>query len=166
MQREQGCEQIRVTTLEKPRRYFFLYFIQHLLTNHLSRSPQNRPRGHKDKKRRRGNDPNANEEELGQRGMGGFGRGRGGGNSGDKGDPPGKLPPWANPNEGQVMELCKFYVLERCAKREKCLYLHKGFPCKFFHCGMPEWQCPDTAESCKFSHEPLTDVTRPILLKV
>ena len=66
----------------------------------------------------------------------------------------------------KVMELCKFYVLERCAKREKCLYLHKGFPCKFFHTGMPEWRCKDTAESCKFSHEPLTDVTRTILLKV
>ena len=32
--------------------------------------------------------------------------------------------------------------------------------------GMPEWRCKDTAENCKFSHEPLTDVTRTILLKV
>ncbi len=62
----------------------------------------------------------------------------------------------------KIMELCKFYLLERCAKREKCLYLHKGFPCKYFHTGH---RCMDTAESCKFSHEPLTDVTRPILLK-
>jgi len=62
----------------------------------------------------------------------------------------------------KIMELCKFYLLERCAKKEKCLYLHKGFPCKYFHTGH---RCLDTAESCKFSHEPLTDVTRPILLK-
>ena len=36
----------------------------------------------------------------------------------------------------KIMELCKFYLLERCAKKEKCLYLHKGFPCKYFHTGM------------------------------
>ena len=35
----------------------------------------------------------------------------------------------------KIMELCKFYLLERCAKKEKCLYLHKGFPCKYFHTG-------------------------------
>ena len=35
----------------------------------------------------------------------------------------------------QVWELCKFYLNDRCAKRDKCLYLHKGFPCKFFHTG-------------------------------
>merc|ERR1712038_2045010 len=62
----------------------------------------------------------------------------------------------------KIMELCKFYLLERCAKKEKCLYLHKGFPCKYFHTGH---RCLDTAESCKFSHEPLSDVTRNILLK-
>ena len=60
------------------------------------------------------------------------------------------------------MELCKFYLLERCAKKEKCLYLHKGFPCKYFHTGH---KCLDTAETCKFSHDHLTDVTRNILLK-
>ena len=27
-------------------------------------------------------------------------------------------------------------------------------------------QCPDTRESCKFSHEPLNDMTRTLLLKV
>ena len=63
----------------------------------------------------------------------------------------------------KIMELCKFYLLERCAKREKCLYLHKGFPCKYFHTGH---NCMETAESCKFSHGPLSDVTRGILLKV
>jgi len=63
----------------------------------------------------------------------------------------------------QIMELCKFYLFERCAKKDKCLYLHKGFPCKFYHTGQ---RCMDTAETCKFSHEPLSDVTRKILLKV
>merc|ERR1719367_1379524 len=62
----------------------------------------------------------------------------------------------------KIMELCKFYLLERCAKKEKCLYLHKGFPCKYFHTGH---RCMDDAESCKFSHGDLTDVTRTILLK-
>merc|ERR1719320_1920996 len=62
----------------------------------------------------------------------------------------------------QVWELCKFYLFDRCAKRDKCLYLHKGFPCKYFHTGR---QCPDTAETCKFSHEPLNDTTRTLMLK-
>ena len=63
----------------------------------------------------------------------------------------------------QVWELCKFYVYERCVKKDKCLYLHKGFPCKFYHLGL---DCPATRESCKFSHEPLNDITRGLLLKV
>ena len=63
----------------------------------------------------------------------------------------------------KIMELCKFYLFERCAKKEKCLYLHKGFPCKYYHTGH---RCLDTAETCKFSHEPLNDVIRNILLKV
>ena len=62
----------------------------------------------------------------------------------------------------KIMELCKFYLLERCAKKEKCLYLHKGFPCKYFHTGH---RCMDDAESCKFSHDHLNDITRNILLK-
>ena len=60
------------------------------------------------------------------------------------------------------MELCKFYAVESCFKREHCLYLHKSFPCKLFHTGA---QCL-TDNKCKFSHEPLTDITRSILLKV
>lgn len=63
----------------------------------------------------------------------------------------------------QVWELCKFYLRDRCAKRDKCLYLHKGFPCKFFHTGRA---CGFTAETCQFSHEPLNDMTRSLILKV
>ncbi|XP_043192775.1 uncharacterized protein LOC122365551 isoform X2 [Amphibalanus amphitrite] len=61
----------------------------------------------------------------------------------------------------QKMELCKFYARESCFKRDHCSYLHKSFPCKLFHTGA---QCLTDSE-CKFSHEPLTDVTRSILLK-
>ena len=63
----------------------------------------------------------------------------------------------------QVFELCKFYLFDRCIKRDKCLYLHKLFPCKFFHTGRP---CAFTKETCKFSHGPLNDTTRTLLLKV
>jgi len=62
----------------------------------------------------------------------------------------------------QVWELCKFYVYERCVKKDKCLYLHKGFPCKFYHLGL---DCAADHDSCKFSHEPLNDTTRGLLLK-
>merc|ERR1719336_2752439 len=67
-----------------------------------------------------------------------------------------------NAEPPQVWELCKFYLRDRCAKRDKCLYLHKGFPCKFFHTGR---DCGETKESCQFSHEPLNDMTRTLLLK-
>ncbi|CAB3378640.1 Hypothetical predicted protein [Cloeon dipterum] len=58
-------------------------------------------------------------------------------------------------------ELCKFYLMDCCAKKEKCLYMHSEFPCKFFHTGMKCY----SKENCKFSHDPLTDRTREILLK-
>ena len=67
-----------------------------------------------------------------------------------------------NATPPRKMELCKFYLMNCCAKKEKCLYLHKGFPCKFYQTGA---KCfPD--KKCKFSHEPLNEITRPILLKV
>lgn len=59
------------------------------------------------------------------------------------------------------MELCKFYLMNCCFKKSKCLYMHKSFPCKFFHTGA---ECFDDAK-CKFSHQPLSDITKPILLK-
>ena len=61
------------------------------------------------------------------------------------------------------MELCKFYITDRCAKKEKCLYMHKDFPCKHYHTGM---KCDYSSEACKFSHEPLYEESRNILLKV
>jgi hypothetical protein len=54
-------------------------------------------------------------------------------------------------------------VFDRCVKKEKCLYLHKGFPCKYYHTGL---DCKDDRDTCKFSHEPLNDMTRNLLLKV
>lgn len=60
------------------------------------------------------------------------------------------------------MELCKFYNMNCCAKREKCLYMHKDFPCKFFHTGR---RC-ESGDNCRFSHDKLTDITRTVLLKV
>ncbi|KAI5733975.1 hypothetical protein M8J77_000976 [Diaphorina citri] len=61
------------------------------------------------------------------------------------------------------MELCKFYLLECCAKKDKCLYMHGDFPCKYYHTGL---QCfAFEAGECKFSHGPLDDVHRNILLK-
>ena len=140
-----------------------------------SRSPKRRKRDGEENRRRRGRD-----QESGKRGFnsGGFGSGfgRNGPRGGEKSSElcklfmQGKCP--KSPQNcmyshdavpPKIMELCKFYLLERCAKREKCLYLHKGFPCKYFHTGH---RCMDDAESCKFSHENLTDVTRSILLKV
>lgn len=60
------------------------------------------------------------------------------------------------------LELCKFYLMECCAKREKCLYMHSDFPCKFYYLGMTDHD----RSTCKFAHgRPLTDQLRNILLK-
>ncbi|XP_058063603.1 protein suppressor of sable [Anopheles bellator] len=66
------------------------------------------------------------------------------------------------PTGPRKMELCKFYLMDCCAKREKCLYMHKDFPCKYYYLGM---KCKER-EKCHFSHgEPLTNDLRIILLK-
>ncbi|XP_034543891.1 uncharacterized protein LOC117815974 isoform X2 [Notolabrus celidotus] len=58
-----------------------------------------------------------------------------------------------------VKEVCKFYVQGTCMKGESCPYMHKSFPCKFFHRRGKCFQ----GENCKFSHEPLNDLTNNLL---
>lgn len=59
------------------------------------------------------------------------------------------------------MELCKFWLMECCVKREKCSYMHGDFPCKYYYLGM---KC--TTKDCKFKHgRPLDDNIKQILLK-
>ncbi|CAJ1053077.1 uncharacterized protein LOC117815974 isoform X2 [Xyrichtys novacula] len=55
--------------------------------------------------------------------------------------------------------VCKFYVQETCFKGATCPFMHKSFPCKFFH---NRGQCLQGA-NCKFSHERLNDLTRRLL---
>uniref|UniRef100_A0A1I8PKI5 C3H1-type domain-containing protein n=1 Tax=Stomoxys calcitrans TaxID=35570 RepID=A0A1I8PKI5_STOCA len=65
-------------------------------------------------------------------------------------------------NEPRKLELCKFYLMECCAKRDKCSYMHAEFPCKYYYLGM---ECT-SKDDCKFSHgEPLSEELRNILLK-
>lgn len=65
-------------------------------------------------------------------------------------------------NGPRKMELCKFYLMDCCAKREKCLYMHSDFPCKYYYLGL---KCKEQ-DKCLFSHgDPLTDELRVILLK-
>ncbi|KAF2365799.1 Zinc finger CCCH-type [Trinorchestia longiramus] len=59
------------------------------------------------------------------------------------------------------MELCKFYQMGCCAKKQKCSYMHKDFPCKLYHTGM---KCVPS-DKCQYSHEPLSSITKSILLK-
>ncbi|XP_054460403.1 uncharacterized protein LOC129095846 [Anoplopoma fimbria] len=61
-----------------------------------------------------------------------------------------------------VKEVCKFYVQGLCTKGESCPYMHKSFPCKFFH---KKGKCSQGAD-CRFSHEPLNDVTNQLLHEV
>ncbi|XP_028844366.1 zinc finger CCCH domain-containing protein 6 [Denticeps clupeoides] len=59
-------------------------------------------------------------------------------------------------------ELCKFYLQGYCSKGDHCIYMHKEYPCKFFHTGAKCYQ----GDNCKFSHDPLTDVTKELLDKI
>ncbi|XP_017320297.1 zinc finger CCCH domain-containing protein 6 isoform X2 [Ictalurus punctatus] len=59
-------------------------------------------------------------------------------------------------------ELCKFYVQGYCTKGENCIYMHNEYPCKFFHTGAKCYQ----GDHCKFSHDPLTEVTKELLDKI
>ncbi|XP_074544297.1 uncharacterized protein LOC141804006 [Halichoeres trimaculatus] len=58
-----------------------------------------------------------------------------------------------------VKESCKFYIQGACIKGESCPYMHKSFPCKFFH---RKGKC-NQGESCRFSHEPLNELTNKLL---
>lgn len=62
------------------------------------------------------------------------------------------------------LELCKFYLMDCCAKRNNCLYMHSDFPCKYYYLGL---HCIlKDKNKCKFQHgAPLTDNVRTILLK-
>ncbi|XP_031622127.1 protein suppressor of sable-like [Contarinia nasturtii] len=115
------------------------------------RDRRNHRGGHskRDHKRRRGDD--SDDENIGHsNNTGGNGGGGGGGNNRN------------NNNQPRKAELCKFYLMECCAKGEKCLYMHGDFPCKFYYLGMKN----HNRENCKFSHgKPLTDQLRAVLLK-
>ncbi|XP_022049038.2 uncharacterized protein LOC110950642 [Acanthochromis polyacanthus] len=58
-----------------------------------------------------------------------------------------------------IKSACKFYIQGFCTKGESCPYMHKSFPCKFFH---TKGKCFQGAD-CKFSHEPLNNVTNRLL---
>ncbi|KAK7930750.1 hypothetical protein WMY93_007145 [Mugilogobius chulae] len=59
---------------------------------------------------------------------------------------------------GLIKKACKFYIQGFCLKGTNCPYLHETFPCKFFH---TKGRC--RRESCMFSHDPLTDLTKKLL---
>ena len=67
-------------------------------------------------------------------------------------------------HEGQVeniFEKCKFYLSKGCKKGKACPFLHELFPCKKFHL---MGSCDDSP--CGFSHDPLTEQTRPLFQEV
>eukprot|EP00099_Drosophila_melanogaster_P010445 NP_001284753.1 suppressor of sable, isoform C [Drosophila melanogaster] len=68
----------------------------------------------------------------------------------------------SNRVEPRKLELCKFYLMDCCAKRDKCSYMHKEFPCKYYYLGMDCY----AGDDCLFYHgEPLSEQLRNVLLK-
>ncbi|XP_027874768.1 uncharacterized protein LOC114145413 isoform X1 [Xiphophorus couchianus] len=58
-----------------------------------------------------------------------------------------------------IKEACKYYIKGFCINGQSCPYMHKSFPCKFFH---KKGNCLQEG-NCRFSHEPLNDVTEKLL---
>lgn len=119
-------------------------------------------RKRRDRDRERERDRDLDRRHDGGGGGGGAGGGGGGGIGGsgnkrnrrDSGD--------EKPREPRKLELCKFYLKDCCAKRDKCSYMHKEFPCKYYYLGMDCY----AGDDCLFHHgEPLTEQLRNILLK-
>ncbi|KAM8719907.1 hypothetical protein ACLKA7_006030 [Drosophila subpalustris] len=98
------------------------------------------------------------ERDMDRRHDGGGGGGGGGGNKRNRRDSAEDK----SSREPRKLELCKFYLKDCCAKRDKCSYMHKEFPCKYYYLGMDCY----AGEDCLFHHgEPLTEQLRNILLK-
>lgn len=139
---------------------------EHRRRHRSKRRANDRRRNHrsgnsKHHKRRRDDSDDENighGNNIGGGGGGGGGGGHGGGGGGGGNNNRGNN----NNNQPRKAELCKFYLMECCAKGEKCLYMHGDFPCKFYYLGMKN----HNRENCKFSHgKPLSDQLRAVLLK-
>ncbi|XP_065206779.1 general transcriptional corepressor trfA isoform X3 [Planococcus citri] len=65
-------------------------------------------------------------------------------------------------NMPRKLEVCKFYLNDCCTKRDKCIYMHNDFPCKYHH--TPGSTC-HLGKSCKFSHSKLDEIQRAVLKK-
>lgn len=120
---------------------------------HSSRRNHRGGNSKRDHKRRRDDSDDENNGHSNNTGGNSGGGGGGGGRNNN------------NNNQPRKAELCKFYLMECCAKGEKCLYMHSDFPCKFYYLGMNHSN-NHNRETCKFSHgKPLTDQLRAVLLK-
>ncbi|XP_073974139.1 uncharacterized protein isoform X3 [Rhodnius prolixus] len=69
--------------------------------------------------------------------------------------------PYAHANSQRKFELCKFYMNDCCAKKDKCLFMHSDFPCKFFHLGLKCY----AGKRCKFSHSKVSSFVKQQLIK-
>ncbi|KAJ8284588.1 hypothetical protein COCON_G00034380 [Conger conger] len=68
--------------------------------------------------------------------------------------------------EAQGRRICKYFLRGDCRREDQCNFEHdmnvkkmEDFPCRFFHTGAKCYQ----GDTCRFSHEPLTDLTRELL---
>jgi len=58
--------------------------------------------------------------------------------------------------------LCRYYESGYCVWLKDCTYHHETWPCVQFH---RHGSCSD-GHKCRYSHQDLTDETRPLLEKV
>ncbi|CAG5096642.1 Oidioi.mRNA.OKI2018_I69.XSR.g14715.t1.cds [Oikopleura dioica] len=65
-----------------------------------------------------------------------------------------------NDDNWRKYELCKYYLAGTCRKGERCHYMHKNYPCKYYHISK---NCEN--DNCIFSHAKLDAVTAKIIEK-
>ncbi|EDX00806.1 protein suppressor of sable [Drosophila yakuba] len=129
------------------------------LMNQRRRTRRDREKEHQ----RGGNNRKRRDRDRHEGGLAGGGNKRNRRDSGDAGGGGGQEKMGSsNRVEPRKLELCKFYLMDCCAKRDKCSYMHKEFPCKYYYLGMDCY----AGDACLFHHgEPLSEQLRNILLK-
>ncbi|EDW43725.1 GM19080 [Drosophila sechellia] len=122
-----------------------------------------RTRGDKEREHQRGvNNRKRRDRDRLDGGLAGSGSKRNRRDSGEGGGGGQEKMGGSNRVEPRKLELCKFYLMDCCAKRDKCSYMHKEFPCKYYYLGMDCY----AGDDCLFYHgEPLSEQLRNVLLK-
>lgn len=58
---------------------------------------------------------------------------------------------WHQMRHQRLFGVCKFYINDRCANGDSCVFMHEEFPCRFYYLDLKHPQSMD-ADTCRFKH--------------